>query len=234
MSESIKDSDIHSVTTSHSHVEMPHPIPAHVMSKIQNRSHVYNLHTQAVNCIRKGDYEGTIAELNKDRLRINNQFSTGWYGGNNHLLHVAVYFNQLKIASMLLDRGADLEPRTGFGYTPLMIGCVLGYGDIVQMLLERGANVNLTDKNNRSCIDLVHSTFRDGLAQLLRPKTPPPVIPVRELTKEEIMADERRRIKIKVRTTKVIILVTKTAFAQTSFLLTCKYLLFMAPPITLF
>jgi len=93
-----------------------------------------------------------------------------------------------------------LECRTAFNYTPLMIACVLGYKDMAFMLLERGADVNLTDSNQRSCMDLAHSTIRAELTEHFRPKTPPPVAepePVHEMTAEEKKLEERRRIKIK-------------------------------------
>jgi len=124
----------------------------------------------------------------------------GWYGGHNNLLHVAVYFNQRKIAEKLLEMGSILECRTAFNYTPLMIACALGYKDIVFVLLDRGADIQLVESNNRSCMDLAHTTIRADLVEHFRPKTPPPVVepePVRIMTAEEKRQDERRRIKIK-------------------------------------
>ena len=176
--------------------------PQTVLARIQNRSHIYSVQTATVNCIRKGDYEGTMAALNKDLLRLNDHYPSGWYGGNNNLLHVAVYFNQLKIITKLLDMGSFLECRTAFDYTPLMIACTLGFKDVMFLLLERGADLTLVDKNNRSCRDLAHTSIRDAITEYLRPKTPPPpeVIPEPEViifTEEERKLDERRRIKIK-------------------------------------
>jgi hypothetical protein len=179
------------------------PAPVHVhkfTGKIENRSHIFNVHTDAVNCIRLGDHDGFLKELKKDLLRINNHWPGGWYGGDNHLLHVACYFNQLRIITTLLDMGATLECRTAFNYTPLMVACVCGHWEIVIFLLSRGADVNLMDTNRRSCLDLCHSSIKAALLEELRPKTPPPEpepVPVRIITEAERIADERRRIKIK-------------------------------------
>jgi hypothetical protein len=166
---------------------------------IQNRSEIYVNHKLTMNAIRIGDYDTFVKELERDLNRLNDHIEDGWYGGHNHLLHVASYFNRIKIATKLLDVGAELECRTSFGYTPLMIACVNGYLDMAVFLLDRGASLDLVENNNRSCMDLCHSDIRAGIDEALRPKTPEPEILPEEvvMTDEERIADERRRIKLK-------------------------------------
>lgn len=167
---------------------------------IKNRSHIWVNHKFAMNAIRAGDFNATLKAINKDVNRLNDQMDGGWYGGHNHLLHVACYFNRVDIATKLLEMGATLECRTTFGYTPLMIACVNGYFDLVVLLLRNGANLNLMENNNRSCMDLCHSKIRKAIVEHLRPKTPEPELEVEAedaMTAEEKALDERRRIKMK-------------------------------------
>jgi hypothetical protein len=167
---------------------------------IQNRIPIYGQQCYALNAIRSGDYNLFLKELNKDINRLNDQYPSGWYGGNNHLLHVAVYFNRYDIVEKLLDLGAILECRTSFQYTPLMISCVNGYSEIACLLVERGADRTLMDCNNRSCDDLMSDNVRHALIEHFRPKTPELKEPTPEKvfkSKEEEIEDERRRIKIK-------------------------------------
>jgi hypothetical protein len=166
---------------------------------IRNRSQIWVNHKFALNSIRSGDYDATINAVNKDLNRLNDQIDGGWYGGHNHLLHVACYFNRVEIASKLLEMGATLECRTAFGYTPLMIACVNGNLDLAIILLDLGASLDLMDNNNRSCMNLCHSEIKDGIIEHLRPKTPPPDPEpevLDDMSADKAM-DERRRIKIK-------------------------------------
>jgi len=60
----------------------------------------------------------------------------------------------------LLDQGADIDYQSDDGWTPLVEASVMGNTSTVKLLLERGANVNLTDNYNRSALNLSAS---DGL-----------------------------------------------------------------------
>ena len=73
---------------------------------------------------------------------------------NNHstLLHEASYYGNVKVAQLLLERGANINARNKEGHTPLHRVLVsLGYGagvhyfDIIQLLFEHGANVDALD-----------------------------------------------------------------------------------------
>lgn len=54
-------------------------------------------------------------------------------------LHLA---RDLKMAKLLIDRGADLDLATGFGGTPLMNAVIFGPIEKIKLLLEKGADVN--------------------------------------------------------------------------------------------
>jgi len=80
-------------------------------------------------------------------------------GGAGHIspfaapLHTAAAANQLEIARLLIEKGAPIDARQQGGYTPLMIACVQGRRDIVDLLLEAGADPGLKDDFNRSADD---------------------------------------------------------------------------------
>jgi ankyrin repeat protein len=54
-------------------------------------------------------------------------------------LHCAVEGGHLLTASLLLDRGANLEATDNVQATPLLVACANGFVDLARMLLERGA-----------------------------------------------------------------------------------------------
>ena len=47
-----------------------------------------------------------------------------------------------KVIDALLERGADVNKSTKFGYTPLIVSAELGLMKVTQKLLKHGANVN--------------------------------------------------------------------------------------------
>jgi hypothetical protein len=57
-----------------------------------------------------------------------------------------------RVASHLLDRGADIEARDRNGYTPLLIAARNGTTDVLQVLLSRGAAPNARDKHGRTAL----------------------------------------------------------------------------------
>lgn len=59
-------------------------------------------------------------------------------------LLLAVKKAHAKVIDVLLERGADVNKPTKFGYTPLMIAAELGLMKITQKLLKQGAKVNVS------------------------------------------------------------------------------------------
>lgn len=71
---------------------------------------------------------------------------------SNHIspLHQAAYWGETEIARLLLKHGADPNLDNGKGWTPLhsaaLSGGMKARGDIIEMLLEAGANLEKQDK----------------------------------------------------------------------------------------
>ncbi|KAH8745815.1 ankyrin repeat-containing domain protein, partial [Diaporthe sp. PMI_573] len=59
-------------------------------------------------------------------------------------IHLAALNGHDKVLGNLLDDSdkAALNVRDGKGRTPLMWGCLVGHKEVVQMLLDKGADVN--------------------------------------------------------------------------------------------
>ena len=72
-------------------------------------------------------------------------------------LHWAAAKNRLRIVAHLLDgaragEGADIDAQDHRGRSPLMTACSWGCNEVVRLLLSRGANALLHDRNRRSAL----------------------------------------------------------------------------------
>lgn len=64
---------------------------------------------------------------------------------HNSLLH-AVSTGTLKTVSVLIKHGANLDPLDGEGKTPLMWASLTGKGEVVNYLLQKGAEATIQDQ----------------------------------------------------------------------------------------
>ena len=70
---------------------------------------------------------------------------------------------------MLLDRGVDVNPQEKvFQLTALHVAAFLGHENILQILLERDADVNLRNAIVGSSLEVAFSGGKDRIAGLLR------------------------------------------------------------------
>jgi ankyrin repeat protein len=70
-----------------------------------------------------------------------------------------------KVITILLDRGARLDDQDNRGRTPLMIAAELNHTVAIDLLLARGADKTLRDKEGKSAADLTSLTaLREKLA----------------------------------------------------------------------
>ena len=65
--------------------------------------------------------------------------------GGSKPLHVAIQQCSMKMVSILLDHGADIEAKTNWNETPLHLAIVANHQKIVQTLLSSGAKPNASD-----------------------------------------------------------------------------------------
>ena len=69
-------------------------------------------------------------------------------------LHRAVAMNRPDIAALLLDHGADIDPRDNYGVTPLHMAAGKGHTECVLALLDAGADPNATNKDGNAALHL--------------------------------------------------------------------------------
>jgi ankyrin repeat protein len=67
-------------------------------------------------------------------------------------LQLAVYYNLLEIAQLLIDRGASLDVQDKRGCTPLMYAIFRGHDDMVTLLLKAGARIDLKAADGSTAI----------------------------------------------------------------------------------
>jgi hypothetical protein len=65
-------------------------------------------------------------------------------------LHWAAAYGFVDVVKILLEHGADVNPRNVDGITPLHLATVAGHVDVARILLEHGADVNTKNEDNQT------------------------------------------------------------------------------------
>jgi ankyrin repeat protein len=90
--------------------------------------------------IRKGNLELVEQILSRDRQKAIQ------YQGSLTPLHQAAYYNQVKIAKLLIQFGADVNAKGGrHNFTPIFIAASKGDVEFIKMLINNGAKINIQD-----------------------------------------------------------------------------------------
>lgn len=83
-------------------------------------------------------------------------------------LIAAVFKNDIKIAKMLLDAGADVNIADDKGITALHYGIKFKNIDLIKLLVNNGADVNLTDNKGLSPWDYAELDSNENVLKLLK------------------------------------------------------------------
>jgi len=75
-------------------------------------------------------------------------------------LYYAAQFNCVDNCKILVRYGWVDEP-SDFGNTPLMIACELGAFDVIDLLLEEGASLDLVNSIGKNCLVYIATSRRD-------------------------------------------------------------------------
>ena len=98
--------------------------------------------------IRNGDIEavGKMLKANQDLVNTKDQ------RGSSPLI-LATYYNQMKIANLLLDHEAKIDTKDSSGNTALMGVCFKGFFELAKLLIESGAKLKLkSDMRNMTAL----------------------------------------------------------------------------------
>ncbi|XP_013412399.1 ankyrin repeat domain-containing protein 16-like [Lingula anatina] len=79
-------------------------------------------------------------------------------------LHEASHFGQLECVTVLLNNGAAIDALKKADWTPLMLACTKTNLEVIQELIQRGANISLKNKDGWNCF---HLAVRVGYASIL-------------------------------------------------------------------
>ena len=116
----------------------------------------YARFTPLVDAARAGDVASIRALLAHGTDPNQPAGNNGW----TPLLH-AVHKHQIASVGALLDGGADINRMSPDRTTPLMMAAGYGYTDIVELLLERGADPRIADGGGFHAIDLAAAGIPD-------------------------------------------------------------------------
>ena len=83
-------------------------------------------------------------------------------------LHNAAYYGHLKIAELLIKKGAKVNAKDSDGWTPLHKAAYKGHLEVAKLLIEKGADVNAKNKWGWTPLDLVHKSYHPELYKLLK------------------------------------------------------------------
>ena len=102
--------------------------------------------------------------LTKAGADLNLQDSGGWTA-----LHYAAQNNSLEFCMLLLDNKAIVDVKDEHGNTPLSNAVFnsQGTGEVIRLLLSRGADKNLKNNYDVSPLDLANSIANYDVAQFL-------------------------------------------------------------------
>lgn len=89
-----------------------------------------------------------------------NELFSDRHGGYIGLLHYMVMVKSMDGVSLMLDIGADPNLRSSYGSTPLWTAMIVKKLEIIRILVEKGANVNVHEEENGDTP--LHSALIEG------------------------------------------------------------------------
>lgn len=128
--------------------------------RLKNRGYSYT-EESFVKAVKSGDLE--TAKLFLDAgMSVNSAEASSPYGGTSRstVLHIAIASGQPRIARFLIDNGANVNVRDDRGRQPLFTASLLGTKEIVELLVNHGAEINPSEKDSPNIP--LHAALRRG------------------------------------------------------------------------
>ena len=121
-------------------------------------------------------------------------------------LHYAVHHKctSFDVLSSLIKNGGDIDACRNDNCTPLMIACCWGHVNVVAFLIERGANIDLQDKNGDTALhyavrglgnstEIVYTLMSVGASQLCNNKGLTPLLLASNYCKSAVVEELIKR-----------------------------------------
>jgi ankyrin repeat protein len=118
------------------------------------------------------DFEYQLSENNIKA--IESMIAKGNVNAKNNqgvtVLMAAILKNNVQVAQMLVDKGADVSAKTEAGLTPLMFAASVGNPAMVKLLLAKGADAAVKDQLGKTASDYAKEKGFVEVADLLEKK----------------------------------------------------------------
>lgn len=82
-------------------------------------------------------------------------------------LHRAAAKGYEKFCTLLLDKGANVDPEDKQKKTPLHLACEEGHGSVAVMLVERGADLEAEDEDGKKPVELAPKNVRSYVEKVI-------------------------------------------------------------------
>jgi len=86
----------------------------------------------------------------------------------DNALHFAVRDGDLSVATALIEDGIEINKAGDLGYTPLHVACMTGNAEMVQLLVERGADLFALSEGDVP-FTVARLAGQDRICELLQP-----------------------------------------------------------------
>ena len=84
------------------------------------------------------------------------------------MFHQYVRDHDIEKINEMLEAGADTNEKDWLGYAPLHWACYFGYADLVTLLIDKGADLNLISDTGRTCLEIATAMDYGEIAELLK------------------------------------------------------------------
>lgn len=117
--------------------------------------------------IARGDVAAVRTLLDQGKITVDTEYTE--FNAAKKPIQVAAENGQLKVAELLLERGAKVDDVADINkWTPLMLAALKGHMQMVKLLVARGANVFATTFDGRNAIQFAEIHRNDQIANFLR------------------------------------------------------------------
>jgi ankyrin repeat protein len=99
----------------------------------------------------KGNYPISTAVQTENAFAVKELLKLGYY--QFEAFYSSLYKEDIEIAKSFFPFVSDINEKHITGYTALITACKIGNYELIKLLLENGADPNITDNDNQTAIE---------------------------------------------------------------------------------